>query len=311
MDNNYTNFPEPTINKNGWPWIMPSNLDRVLNNKNYPKISIITPSFNQGEFIEETIRSIVLQNYPNLEYIIVDGGSTDNTLSVIKKYEKWIDIIISEPDAGQSDAINKGWKLATGEVTTWINSDDYLSENTLFNVANIAHNYGCDNIIIGNVINFYTDNNTQKLIKQYNINLNSVLRFWDRRSNWHQPGMFFPMKKIIKTNYLDISFHYSMDFDLICKLLLDTKVIYAKDVFTYFRLHDNSKGVEFPEKTILEKFHISSIYWNHSYNRFTAKDFIKSWHWFIKLSLKLFLNKRLKNISYLYLALTKFKKNIK
>src|SRR5688500_3818909 len=96
-----------------------------------PKISIITPTYNQGHFIEQTIQSVIEQDYPNLEYIIIDGGSTDDTLSVIKKYEKYISYWISEKDKGQSEAINKGFKKATGDVVNWLNSDDYYEPGVL------------------------------------------------------------------------------------------------------------------------------------------------------------------------------------
>jgi glycosyltransferase involved in cell wall biosynthesis len=89
-----------------------------------PKISIITPSFNQAQFLDATVQSILSQNYPNLEYIIIDGGSTDGSLEIIKKYEKHLHFWCSEPDAGQYDAINKGFAHSTGEIMAWLNSDD-------------------------------------------------------------------------------------------------------------------------------------------------------------------------------------------
>src|SRR5580700_341038 len=100
-----------------------------------PKISIITPSYNQGQFIEETILSILNQNYPNLEYLIIDGKSTDSTIEIIKKYEQKIFYWVSEKDSGQSEAINKGFQKATGEIVCWLNSDDILMPNALNEVA--------------------------------------------------------------------------------------------------------------------------------------------------------------------------------
>src|SRR6056297_3391010 len=100
-----------------------------------PKISIVTPSFNQGKFLEKTIKSVIDQNYPHLEYIIIDGGSTDSSLNIIKKYEKHLDYWISEPDRGQSHAINKGLNYCSGQIFNWINSDDYLEPGALFKVA--------------------------------------------------------------------------------------------------------------------------------------------------------------------------------
>jgi glycosyltransferase involved in cell wall biosynthesis len=110
-------------------------------NSTWPRISVITPSYNQGEFIEETIRSILNQNYPNLEYLVVDGGSTDNTIDILRKYEDKIDWWVSEPDRGQSHAINKGLARATGEIINWINSDDLLFPGALTSIAEAYTNH--------------------------------------------------------------------------------------------------------------------------------------------------------------------------
>ncbi len=100
-----------------------------------PKITIITPSFNQGNFLEQTILSVLDQQYPNLEYMVIDGGSRDASVSIIRRYEKHLAYWVSEKDAGQSDAINKGLRRATGQVINWLNSDDYYEPRTLFTVA--------------------------------------------------------------------------------------------------------------------------------------------------------------------------------
>ena len=105
------------------------------NGKPWPRISIVTPSYQQGEFIERTIRSVLLQGYPNLEYIVVDGGSTDNTQEVLRRYAAELDVCISEADEGQVDAINKGFQHSTGEILAWLNSDDMHLPSTLVEVA--------------------------------------------------------------------------------------------------------------------------------------------------------------------------------
>src|SRR4051794_29425295 len=106
---------------------------------NYPKISVITPSFNQAPFLEETILSIINQDYPNLEYIVIDGGSTDKSVDIIRKYEEKITFWVSEKDNGQSEAINKGFEKATGDIVCWINSDDILLPHALIKVANFFY----------------------------------------------------------------------------------------------------------------------------------------------------------------------------
>jgi glycosyltransferase involved in cell wall biosynthesis len=107
--------------------------------KDLPKISLITPSFNQAQFLEATIQSVISQSYPNLEYIIIDGGSTDGSLEIIKKYENYFHFWCSEPDGGQYDAINKGFSHSTGEIMAWINSDDMYFVWTLKTVASIMY----------------------------------------------------------------------------------------------------------------------------------------------------------------------------
>ena len=131
----------PPEGKTGWPWTeeSPQLPDKTPDGRPWPKISIVTPNYNYGQFIEETIRSVLLQGYPNLEYIIIDGGSTDNSVEIIKKYEKRLTYWVSEPDRGQAHAINKGLEMATGEWFNWINSDDLLMSHALKTLTKISH----------------------------------------------------------------------------------------------------------------------------------------------------------------------------
>jgi len=119
-------LPSPPAEKTGWPWTEESQQlpNKMADGSEWPKISIVTPSYNQGEFIEETIRSVLLQGYPNLEYIVIDGESIDNSVEIINKYSPWIAHWVSEQDRGQSDAINKGFAVSSGQICAYLNSDD-------------------------------------------------------------------------------------------------------------------------------------------------------------------------------------------
>ncbi len=207
------------------------------------KISIITPSFNQGQFIEQTILSVINQNYPDLEYIIIDGGSTDNTLDIIKKYEKYITYWISEPDSGQSDAINKGLKIASGEIVNWLNSDDYYEPNILTKVAKEFENNKI-NVVSGRGRLFQLKQTVgyTKGVDVYPNNLAKTIG-WLRMD---QPETFYRSSAIKKMGPLNTSLNYLMDRDWWMKYLLifgDAGVVSIDDVLVNFRLHDDSKTV--------------------------------------------------------------------
>ena len=130
-------LPPPPQGKTGWPWTDESSQlpDRMPDGSPWPRISIVTPSLNQDQFIEETIRSVLLQGYPNLEYIIIDGGSIDSSMKVIREYQLWLLYWQSEPDPGQSAAINKGFEVGRGDILAWLNSDDVYLPQTCSIVA--------------------------------------------------------------------------------------------------------------------------------------------------------------------------------
>lgn len=143
-------LPSPPPGKTGWPWIeeSPSQPNKMPNGQPWPKISIVTPSYNQGQFIEETIRSVLLQNYPSLEYIVMDGGSTDETISILKKYANRFSVWHSEKDNGHAHALNKGFEYATGFIQGFLNSDDLFLRGALKKVAELLAGYPGESILV-------------------------------------------------------------------------------------------------------------------------------------------------------------------
>ena len=137
MGKHQGNWPYQPVGDRQWPKTLP-------NGQPWPKISIVTPSYNQGNFIEETILSVIHQQYPNVEYIIIDGDSTDETLAVINRYRDHIHFVLSESDRGQSEALNKGFRHATGDILGWLNSDDRLASGALYVVALAFYTSGAD-----------------------------------------------------------------------------------------------------------------------------------------------------------------------
>lgn len=253
---NLINLPEPPKSKKGWPWTQETPIKSIFANDNniWPKISIITPSYNQGQFIEETIRSVLLQNYPNIEYIIIDGGSTDGSIEVIRKYERWITYWVSEPDDGQTNAINKGFQKATGEIVAWLNSDDFYTPGALFSVAKAFLEKPNADVIYGNIKTVGV-----KTLKFPNICLNKYSRKRLFYSNYiPQPASFISINALRKVKFLDERFDYIMDYDLWMRLGKENVIFhYIPKTLAYFRFHRNSKTVSQQEEfwwEILEMF---------------------------------------------------------
>jgi len=207
---------------------------------NLPKISIVIPSFNQGKFLEETILSIVNQQYPNLELFVIDGGSTDNSIDVIKKHEQHFTWWISEKDKGQSEAINKGFAKATGEIVSWLCSDDLLMPGSLQIVAShflsLPENVG---LIHGGAVIFESDKTIETRFTYQIPNREAYLS----GMVFPQPAAFFRKSWVEKVGYLDEELHYGMDYDLFMRLALVCDFSAVDTVFARYRLHSQSKSV--------------------------------------------------------------------
>jgi glycosyltransferase involved in cell wall biosynthesis len=189
-----------------------------------PKITIVTPSYNQGQFIEETILSVLNQTYPNIEYILVDGGSTDKTMEIVNRYKDRIDLVISEKDNGQSDAINKGFKRASGELAGWVNSDDLLYPECVEKIVELYRQHPGGSIYYPAFLDYIDRegkrfDTRQRLItdKNYLLNKDCVVI---------QPGSFYDRKALQQVGYVDEDIYYCMDLDLWLRLLEIGKIYY-------------------------------------------------------------------------------------
>lgn len=235
-------LPQPPAGKTGWPWTRASKLspEYMFHGSQWPRISVITPSYNQGQFLEETIRSVLLQGYPNLEYIIIDGGSTDNSTEILQKYSPYISYWVSELDNGQAHAINKGLKISTGSILGWINSDDLYVKNAFQKIAKAF----CDNdsysVFHGNRILLNERGKVTGLsvppsfvpkVTQYVIC--SETTFWRKRV-MEQAG------------YLKEELQFAMDLEFFGRLYFYGKFLKVNEYLGYFRCYGQNKSSTIP-----------------------------------------------------------------
>jgi len=235
-----------------------------------PLISIIIPSLNQGNFIEQNITSFIKQSYPHKELIIIDGGSTDETLDIIHKYKKHISYIISEKDSGQSNAINKGLKVAKGDIVNWINADDYLAPNSLQTIAELFKNKNT-NVVCGYCTIF--DNTTNRIIQHYKMRIGKTAEETIFNPYMNQPSTFFKTNIIKQLGYVNESLHYVMDLELWFKYLLyfNLEGITTTNVtLSFFRQHPQSKSSSYQQLFNLEK----QVIYFQIYNQLNFPDFM-------------------------------------
>jgi glycosyltransferase involved in cell wall biosynthesis len=232
-------LPLPETLPGGYPW---------------PKISVITPSFNQGRYISETIESVLKQDYPNIEHIIIDGGSTDETMQVIEHYRSQLAHVVSEPDHGQSDALNKGFRLATGNILCWLNSDDQFAPEALKSVAMAFATHEVD--LVSGICEIYKDD---KLVNRHMsacadgpLPLDELLDLengWNAGQFFYQPEVFFSRAIWEKAGaHVREDCYYSMDYELWCRFAhVGAKLHVIGASLAHFRVHSEQKTAD-PEK---------------------------------------------------------------
>jgi glycosyltransferase involved in cell wall biosynthesis len=244
--------------------------------KDNPLVSIITPSYNQGGFIEETILSVKNQDYPNIEHIVVDGGSTDNTLEILKKYEKEYNLRwIFEPDEGQSDAVNKGFGMAKGKIIGWLNSDDvYFDKQAISYVVEEFEKNPEVDVIYGDSVIIDANNFIKRVFKAPGWSYNRLLI---GSSYIPQPATFF-RKKVIIENKIDKNLGYSMDIEFWLRLGVKYEFLHVGRILAGDRLHKEAKRLSGNTKTYRSES--KKIRKNHGQN-FNLKYYLL--HYFIIL----------------------------
>ncbi len=207
---------------------------------NSPLVSIVTPSFNQARYLESTLRSVLDQDYPNLEYILVDGGSTDGSLDIIRRYSDRLAWWVSEKDRGQTDAINKGFAHAKGEILAWLNSDDTYEPNAVREAVAYLQEHPEVGMVYGDA-NFINENDT--VVGRFPAAQTSYRRL--RRGYVHIPqqSSFWRADLWRKVGPLDPAFYFAMDYDLWVRLAALAPIQYHPRVWANFRLHTGGKTI--------------------------------------------------------------------
>lgn len=224
--------------------------------KNYrlPRITIITPSLNQGQYIESTILSVINQDYPDLEYIIIDGGSTDHTMEIVNRYKSSISRVISEKDTGQTNAINKGLKLAGGEIINWLNSDDMLADGVLWTIGKYMLEYPAVDILYGKCNLIDGDNAITKVRRPMSYSSRAL---WVASTTLCQPVTFFRKTSLEKVGLLDEKLNFVMDQDLYVRFeLAGMNFQKHPSLFGFFRIHEDSKSENLRLAMVKELDHV-------------------------------------------------------
>ena len=205
------------------------------------RVSIVTPSFNQAPFLEQTILSVLNQTHPDVEYMVLDAGSTDGSREIIEKYKDKLAYWHSKPDRGFADAINQGWNKATGEILCYLNSDDLLHEDAIASVVQLFQQNPKSDLIYGDSEQIDPSGKPLGLVKSVPFEIAAVFKTW--QDPIRQPSAFLKRALFQKFGGLDESFQFCADFEYFVRISIDAKFLYVPVVFSSMRAHPNAKSM--------------------------------------------------------------------
>ena len=218
-----------------------------------PRVSIITPSFNQAQYLEETLRSVLEQGYPDLEYIVVDGGSTDGSVEIIKKYADRLAWWVSEKDKGQAEAINKGFARATGDIVAWVNSDDYYLPGAIAEAVRALEEHPECGMVYGDVVSIDGAGQPVNVMTYGDWGLEDLMQF----NIIGQPGVFMRRDGLERAGYLDLSYHFLLDHELWLRVAQQAPIRYVPQQWAAARFHAGAKNVAQAAKFGQEAYRIT------------------------------------------------------
>jgi glycosyltransferase involved in cell wall biosynthesis len=256
-------LPSPPPGRTGWPWDKETQPD-TSRARDLPRVTIVTPSYNQAGFLEETIRTVLLQNYPNLEYIVMDGGSKDGSVEIIRKYEKHLSYWTSEKDGGASDAIARGFARGTGSIMAFLNSDDPYLPGALHAVVRTFHDRPQCDVVFGNT--YWTDPTGNVLAERRQT------PFWSAGylyggADMQQPSTFWKRDLYLKAGGMDPAFTFAFDTDLFCRFIAcQAKFRHVRQFLSCYRIHPESKSSTLMDRRAQELARIRSVHLQHGFH---------------------------------------------
>jgi glycosyltransferase involved in cell wall biosynthesis len=254
-----------------------------------PLVSIVTPSYNQAQFLEETIQSVLAQDYPNIEYIVIDGGSQDGSVDIIRRYDKQLAYWVSEKDEGQSAAINKGLGRAKGDIWAWLNSDDTYYSGTV----SAAVRFLSENPEVGMV---YADadltDENGKIIGQFASRQTDYKRMLDGFVHIPQATTFVRASEWKKAGMLDSGLFFAFDFDLWVRIAKESKIQYLPQKWATFRLHGEGKSIAYDNRCYPEMLRIRQRELGGGLNKLALKAWLRKYFYsWLPLPVRIWLRK--------------------